>query len=161
MSAEAQERVQSAIKDFVNGLDRSHIRGMDRSMHECAATCLSDTEASIDAVHACIAAARRRPSVLKVRSVRIGTVSKLPEPLYPLRQDEVKDKLSPSSSEAEITKFRSEFDTCAVNCCDKNIARLPNITKKVRDCLNTGSTEGRRSSKCSESDLPCFDSTKL
>ncbi|CAB4055848.1 unnamed protein product [Lepeophtheirus salmonis] len=139
MSADAQERVQNGIKVFVNEVDKSHIRGMDRRMHECAATCLSDSEASIESVHACIdrcqvPTARAQKFVQSELEQFQSTLSRC----ILSCQDEVKDKLSPSSTEAEIQKFRSEFDTCAVNCCDKNIARLPNITKKVRECLNTG-----------------------
>nr|ACO15425.1 FAM136A [Caligus clemensi] len=138
MSEAAQERVQNAIKTFVNGLDKSHIRGMDRTMHECAAACLSDTEASIDSVHSCID--RCQAPTLRAQKFVQSELEQFQSSLSRCIlscQDEVKDKLSPSSTEAEITKFRSEFDTCAINRCDKNIARLPNITKKVRDTLDS------------------------
>ena len=47
MAQEAQNRVQTAIRDFVNSVDRSHLRGMEREMHLCAANCCENTSARL------------------------------------------------------------------------------------------------------------------
>ena len=54
MAEKAQERVQTAIKDFVNNVDKAHLRPMERTMHLCAADCCGDPKASIDEVHRCV-----------------------------------------------------------------------------------------------------------
>jgi 16S rRNA U1498 N3-methylase RsmE len=53
-------------------------------------------------------------------------------------QDDIKDKVSPTSSEADITRFRNDFEKCAISCCDKNIERLPSIAKRVKETLQSG-----------------------
>ena len=47
MAQEAQNRVQTAIRDFVNSVDRSYLRGMEREMHLCAASCCENTSARL------------------------------------------------------------------------------------------------------------------
>ena len=47
MAQEAQNRVQTSIRDFVNTVDKSHLRGMEREMHLCAAECCSDKAARL------------------------------------------------------------------------------------------------------------------
>lgn len=54
MAEEAQQKVQSSIKSFVNSIDKDHLRDMERKMHECAAKCCGNKEATIDDVHACV-----------------------------------------------------------------------------------------------------------
>ena len=51
MAEQAQSRVQQAIKEFVNDVDQTHLRPMERNMHLCAADCCGKTTASIDDVH--------------------------------------------------------------------------------------------------------------
>ena len=47
MAQEAQNRVQTSIRDFVNSVDKSHLRGMEREMHLCAANCCEDKTARL------------------------------------------------------------------------------------------------------------------
>lgn len=42
MAQEAQERVQKAIKFFVNDVDRQHLRPMEKAMHDCASKWYDD-----------------------------------------------------------------------------------------------------------------------
>ena len=51
MAEEAQTRVQHAIKEFVNDVDQSQLRPMEKNMHLCAAECCGKTNATIDEVH--------------------------------------------------------------------------------------------------------------
>ena len=51
MAEQAQSRVQQAIKEFVNDVDQTQLRPMERNMHLCAADCCGKTNASIDDVH--------------------------------------------------------------------------------------------------------------
>ncbi len=51
MAEEAQAKVQTSIKAFVDEVDRNHLRKMEKSMHECAARCCSNNVAPIDEVN--------------------------------------------------------------------------------------------------------------
>ena len=51
MAEQAQNRVQQAIKEFVNEVDETHLRPMERNMHLCAADCCGKKNATIDEVH--------------------------------------------------------------------------------------------------------------
>lgn len=53
-------------------------------------------------------------------------------------QDEVKDKVTPSTSDADIDKYRLEFEQCAIACCDKNIGKLGPLTRRVKETLMSG-----------------------
>ncbi len=50
----------------------------------------------------------------------------------------MKDALPADASDADVAKFRDQFESCAVACVDDNVARLPKLTKKVREKLNLG-----------------------
>ena len=51
MAEQAQSRVQNSIKEFVNDVDQTHLRPMERNMHLCAAECCGKNNATIDEVH--------------------------------------------------------------------------------------------------------------
>lgn len=53
MAQEAQNRVQSAIRDFVDDVDKAKLREMERTMHLCAANCCENKESSINEVLRC------------------------------------------------------------------------------------------------------------
>jgi len=49
--------------------------------------------------------------------------------------DNVRDKVTPKTSEADVAKYHKEFDTCAVICVDKHIVLLPEMEKRMKDIL--------------------------
>ncbi len=51
---------------------------------------------------------------------------------------QVKDALPANASDAEVSKFRGQFESCAVACVDTNVARLPALSKKLREKLDLG-----------------------
>ena len=53
-------------------------------------------------------------------------------------QDDIKDQVGVNTPESEIAKYRREFESCAITCCDKNIAKLPNLLIKIKDTLESG-----------------------
>ena len=55
-----------------------------------------------------------------------------------LCQDDIKDKVGVNTPESELSKYRREFEACAITCCDKNIAKLPNLLIKIKDTLDSG-----------------------
>ena len=42
-----------------------------------------------------------------------------------------------NTAEADMSKYRKEFEACAIACCDKNIQKLPNLLIKIKDALES------------------------
>jgi len=139
MAEAAQGRVQSAIKDFVNTVDRSFLRSYERRMHLCAAECCSDQAAYVEDVHRCIEScqAPARKSQQYVQSELERFQESLSRCVLQC-QDEVKDKVGPKTTEAEISGFRTEFENCAIACCDKSITKLPPLMDKLKAAFDSG-----------------------
>jgi len=139
MAEAAQSRVQSAMKDFINEIDRSKLRGLQRGMHMCAADCHADTMSSMDEVHRCVE--RCQTPAQRAQQYVQSELEHFQESLSRCVlqcQDEVKDKVGPNTSEGEISKYRREFETCAISCCDKNIQKLPNLLIKLKAAFESG-----------------------
>jgi len=139
MAEQAQSRVQSAMKEFINEIDRSKLRGLQRGMHLCAADCHGDSMSSMDEVHRCVE--RCQAPTQKAQQYVQSELERFQESLSRCVlqcQDEVKDKVGPNTSEGEISKYRREFETCAISCCDKNIQKLPNLMIKLKAAFESG-----------------------
>ena len=52
-------------------------------------------------------------------------------------QDDIKDKVTPNTSEADIERYRREFDECGIRCCDTSVAKLPALSKRVMEALQS------------------------
>ena len=50
MAEAAQNRVQSAMKDFINNIDKTKLRPIQRQMYVCNAQCMDDPSASMEEV---------------------------------------------------------------------------------------------------------------
>jgi len=112
---------------------------MEKTMHLCAADCCGDAKASIDEVHRCVE--RCQEGTVRAQKFVQAELERFQETLSRCVlqcQDEVKDKVTPSTPESDIAKYRKEFEVCAIACCDKNVDKLPNLTKKVVETLKIG-----------------------
>ncbi len=108
-------------------------------MHLCAADCCSNKEANIEDVHKCVEQCQQ--STVQAQKFVQSELERFQEALSRCVlscQDDIKDKVTPSTSEADITKYRNEFETCAISCCDKNVSKLPGLSKKVMDTFKSG-----------------------
>ena len=52
-------------------------------------------------------------------------------------QDQVKDKITPSTSELDVSKYRGQFEGCVVKCADNHIALVPNMMSKMKEILQS------------------------
>ena len=50
MAEAAQNRVQNAMKDFINNIDRTKLRPIQKQMYICNAQCMDDPSASMEEV---------------------------------------------------------------------------------------------------------------
>jgi len=138
MAEAAQSRVQSAIKDFINIVDRQKLRGLERQMHLCAADCTGDMDRTVEEVHRCVERCQG-PTQAAQQYVQseLERFQDMLQRCVLQCQDEVKDKVGPNTPEAEIRKYRGEFETCAIACCDKNVAKLPSLVEKVKATIDS------------------------
>lgn len=139
MAEAAQSRVQAAIKDFINQVDKSKLRGMKREVHLCSAACCEDGVSSIKTVHRCVE--QCQVPTQRAQQFVQSELEQFQESLSRCVlqcQDEIKDKVGPNTPQNEIlynykiNKYLGEFETCAIACCDKNIAKLPNLLLKLK-----------------------------
>lgn len=136
---DAQERVHRAVRGFVGDIDRRFLRPMELETHLAAADCCRDTESSTEKVHACIE--KSQSQALRAQQYMQAEMQRFQEGLNRCVltcQDQVKDKVTPSTPEAEINKHRMDFEACAIKCCDDKINTLPTLSKKVEQTFKSG-----------------------
>merc|ERR1719233_1768077 len=139
MAEAAQSRVQMAMKEFINNIDRSNLRGLQRGMHLCAADCCANFTGTMDEVHRCVE--RCQQPAQRAQQYVQSELEHFQESLSRCVlqcQDEVKDKVGLNPTEAEISRHRKYFETCAIACCDKNIQKLPNLMIKLKAAFESG-----------------------
>lgn len=139
MAQEAQSRVQTAMRDFVNDVDKAYLRGMEREMHLCAAECCGSKTASINDVLAC--KERCESKTLGAQKYLQSELDRFQESLSRCVlscQDDIKDKVTPNTSQADIEKYRNEFDACGIKCCDNSVAKLPGLSQRVKEAFKSG-----------------------
>ena len=102
--------------------------GMEREMHLCAAECCSDDLTSINEVMAC--KERCEAPLMRAQKYVQSELERYQESLQRCVlscQDDIKDKVTPNTSEADIEKYKREFDVCGIKCCDTSVAKLPSL----------------------------------
>jgi len=132
MAEEAQTRIQNALSKFVDEIDKSHLRGMQRSMHLCSADCCTDSTSSMESVHQCVENCTRRLSQSQnyVQN-ELGQFQERLQRGILLCQDRIKEKVGPNPNEAELKHYKNEFESCAVQCVDYHINQLPSLMQKI------------------------------
>ena len=50
-------------------------------------------------------------------------------------QDTIRDKVGPNTSEADVSKYRGQLETCVLQCADKHIGLVPAMMKRVKEVL--------------------------
>lgn len=53
-----------------------------------------------------------------------------------LCQDRIKEKVGPNPTEADMKRYRNEFEDCAVECVNHHISQLPSLMEKIKKGLN-------------------------
>jgi len=134
---EAQKRVQDEMGSVINEIDKSHLRRIQRQMHECAAKCCASETASLEDTHSCIE--RCSGTVHKAQNYVQNEVGGFQERLQRCVldcQDKSRDKLTANASDGEIERLKNEFEVCAVHCVNENLTVLPALLKRMRASLD-------------------------
>jgi len=131
--------VHTAVSDFIDQLDKEHLRPLQRVMHLAAADCMSDPAAGREATERCVDQASKPAQ--RAKQYIEQELNHFQESLNRCVlscQDEVKDKVGPKTSEVEMNRYRKDFESCAISCCDKNILKLPNLLLKIKSAFDSG-----------------------
>ncbi|ODN02214.1 hypothetical protein Ocin01_04470 [Orchesella cincta] len=137
---DAQRRVQEEMGEVINEIDKSHLRRIQRQMHECAAKCCANEVASLEDTHGCIEKCSASVHVAQnyVQKEVGGFQERLQRCVLDC-QDKSRDKLSTNASESEMLGLKNEFEHCAIRCVDDNLKLLPTLLKRMKASLDKAS----------------------
>ncbi|MCL4140110.1 UNVERIFIED_CONTAM: hypothetical protein GTU68_036858 [Idotea baltica] len=132
MVDQAQSRIQGAMTSLVDELDRSFLRGMQKSMHLCASKCCDNQEASVDSVHRCIE--NCSTPLIQAQKFIQNELSQFQERLQRcvmVCQDKVKDKVTATTSESQVSIYKQNLKACAMECVDERISKTMPIRQET------------------------------
>ncbi|KAG2469514.1 F136A protein, partial [Polypterus senegalus] len=103
-----QARVQSAVDEMVQCLERDHIRKMQSRMFRCSAECCDRPGASMQ----------------QDRLTRCTIHC----------SDKAKDAFDSGSKEPAV---KAQMEQCITSCVDEHVNLLPSMTRKLRETLDS------------------------
>ncbi|XP_026818414.1 protein FAM136A-like [Rhopalosiphum maidis] len=136
---EEQRRMQSAVYDVLNDIDRKCLRTLQIQMHQCAIECCKDPSKNIESLEVCNENCSKE--VAAARNYVQNEFSKWQNRIQRCVQDcsdTIMDKM-PSDrnrSENEMNKYIKEAEGCTSQCFTKYIKILPQLTNKIVDNLS-------------------------
>ncbi|XP_069703625.1 protein FAM136A isoform X5 [Periplaneta americana] len=113
--------------------------GSRGAMHRCAAKCCDNNDLSVERVHHCV----------ENCSVELNNAQKYVQGEFEHLQnrlqrcvmqcnDEIRDKIGPNSTDAEMSQHTLAFERCAAKCVDSHLGLIPTIMKKMSEVLSQG-----------------------
>ncbi|KAM6341591.1 protein FAM136A [Podargus strigoides] len=133
MAEAAQGRVQAAVENAVQGLERERIRGMQGAMFRCSARCCEDSTASMQQVQRCIE--RCHAPLAQAQAIVTAELENFQDRLSRCTlhcNDKAKDALEAGDTEARV---RGQLDACLAACGDDHLRLVPAMAKKMKDSL--------------------------
>lgn len=131
-----QTRVQEAISGMITTLDKENLRKMQADMYKCSAACCENSHYSMEDAQQCV---EKCSKPLQVAQNFIGqelqTYQDRLQRCAMDCQDNVRDKMSAKTSDAEVSKYRTEMEQCVVKCGDSHIALIPAMMKRIKEVL--------------------------
>nr|XP_015197242.1 PREDICTED: protein FAM136A isoform X1 [Lepisosteus oculatus] len=132
--AEAQQaRMQSAVDEMVQGLERDHIRKMQGLMFQCSARCCERASDSMTQVHQCIE--RCHAPLAQAQSLVTTELERFQDRLARCTMhcnDKAKDAFESGAKEAAV---RGQLERCVGGCVDEHLSLLPSVTRRLKDSL--------------------------
>ncbi|KPP65182.1 protein FAM136A-like [Scleropages formosus] len=132
--AEAQQsRVQTAVEDMVQGLEREYIRKMQGRMFRCSADCCDHHSDSMTQVHQCIE--RCHTPMAQAQNLVTTELEKFQDRLARCSMhcnDKAKDLFDSGAKEPAV---RALMDRCVGACVDEHLNLLPSMTRRLKESL--------------------------
>ncbi|XP_053501389.1 protein FAM136A [Ictalurus furcatus] len=134
--AEAQQaRVQHAVEEMVQSLERDHIRKMQGRMFRCSAECCEHTTDSMSKVHECIE--RCHTPLAKAQGLVTNELEKFQDRLMRCTMncnDKAKDLFDSGAKEPAV---RALMEKCVGSCVDDHLSLLPSMTRRLKENLDS------------------------
>ncbi|XP_051765330.1 protein FAM136A [Ctenopharyngodon idella] len=134
--AEAQQaRVQKAVEDMVQSLEKDHIRKMQGRMFRCSAECCERPGESMNQVHQCIE--RCHTPLAKAQGLVTSELEQFQDRLTRCTMncnDKAKDLFDSGAKEPAV---RALMDRCVSSCVDEHLNLLPSMMRRLKDSLNS------------------------
>ncbi|XP_075533270.1 protein FAM136A-like isoform X1 [Dermacentor variabilis] len=137
MAEGAALRVQTAVDNMVKELDNSHLRKILGNVHRCAVKCCDNSSLSMDGARTCIMNCSE--PLNKAQSKVEGELGNFQERIRMCVmqcENDVRDQMSSTLTEAEASKLKGQYDSCVVTCADKHIALLPQMQRRMKELLS-------------------------
>ncbi|GFR04544.1 protein FAM136A [Trichonephila clavipes] len=136
MAELASARVKEGINSLLEELDRSCMRKMQGDMHRCAAKCCDNPSLSMEESHTCIESCSK--TITEAQAYLQNELTNYQDRLQRCVmqcQDNIRDKVTPSTTEAQVSSFKKDFESCVVKCADAHIDLIPSMTKRMKEVL--------------------------
>ncbi|XP_037578802.1 protein FAM136A-like [Dermacentor silvarum] len=137
MAEGAALRVQTAVDDMVKDLDNSCLRKILGNVHRCAVKCCDNSSLSMDGARTCIMNCSE--PLNKAQSKVEGELGNFQERIRMCVmqcENDVRDQMGSTPTEAEASKLKGQYDSCVVKCADKHIALLPQMQRRMKESLS-------------------------
>lgn len=121
---------------MISQLDQEHLRKMQGEMYRCGAKCCDQQNLSMDEVHRCID--RCSEPVNRAQALIQNEIQMFQDRLQRCAlacQDQVRDKMSPGATEADISRYRHELESCVRKCSETHIDLIPSLKKRVQETI--------------------------
>lgn len=122
--AEQRERIDNALINAVDDIDREHLRKLQMIMHSCAKRCCADNDASAIAVQHCV----DRCQVPLTRA-RCYVQHELAE---------FESQLEHCMRDCQMSSDGNQSQRCSLDCIDKYVSLLPDLLNTWRMALEKG-----------------------
>lgn len=125
---EQRERIDNALINAVDDMDREHLRKLQLTMHGCAKRCCADMNASADAVQRCVDRCQ-----MPLTRARCYVQQELAE-----FESQMEDCLRQCQLPGEDDICGGRVERCSLDCVDKYVALLPELLNAMRMELEKG-----------------------
>ncbi|XP_050426491.1 protein FAM136A-like [Adelges cooleyi] len=134
---EEQRRMESAVNNALNDIDKKCLRKLQIQMHQCSIDCCKDTSININSLKVCVDNCAK--DVVSSQNYLQNEFSKWQHRIQRCVQDcqdTISDNMTGNPSESQISKYTKEAEACMSRCFTKHINLLPQLTEKIVSTLN-------------------------
>ncbi|XP_064630932.1 protein FAM136A-like [Lineus longissimus] len=132
-----QSRVQTSVNKMLNALDKEHLRNIQAQMYKCSLKCCENDSYGMEDVQRCLD--RCSQPTQQAQTYVQGELQNYQDRLQRCAlecQDKIRDKVTPSTTEADMMKYRGEMEGCVRKCADTYVDLIPSLMKKMKETLS-------------------------
>uniref|UniRef100_A0A0K0G198 Protein FAM136A (inferred by orthology to a human protein) n=1 Tax=Strongyloides venezuelensis TaxID=75913 RepID=A0A0K0G198_STRVS len=133
-----QKRMMIAVNDFVEQMEKKYFRGVQKTMFECSARCVSDNYSERENVEHCIDTCGN--NLQRIQNYLKNELQTLQDQLSRCAMtayDKAIQKHGKPKSHEDVKKVEKALNEQMPTCVDDHIALLPEIEKRfISDAYN-------------------------